>query len=386
MINHSETVRKPQFSLLLPDLRAGGAERVNINLANEFVARGYSVDVVVMRATGDLMPLLDPKIRVINLGAARMRGVFRPLTRYLRETQPYSLLACMWPLTVLAIAARAVSNSNTRLVVAEHTTWSAAARSSDRLHRLSLKTTMRLLFPRADGVVAVSQGAADDLADMARLPRDRIAAIYNPIVGGSKAEVAEPTPESLDWANGSHHKILAVGTLTVIKDFATLLQAFAILRRRVNAKLLILGEGDERGPLERQIADLGVAADVSLPGFVTSTADYYRQADLHVLSSRVEGLPTVIVEALEQGTPVVSTDCPSGPREILVNGRYGTLVPVGDPEALAQAMKVALECEHDTAALKSRAADFTVAKAADAYLDLLRPDWREARVADEAHN
>ena len=384
MINHSETVRKPQFSLLLPDLRAGGAERVNINLANEFVARGYSVDVVVMRATGDLMPLLDPKIRVINLGTARMRGVFRPLTRYLRETQPSSLLACMWPLTVLAIAARAASRTRTRLVVAEHTTWSAAERSRDTFHHLNLTTTMRLAFPRADGVVTVSQGAANDLANIARLPRDRVMAIYNPIVGGAKPAVTEEVPESLDWAAGPHHKILAVGTLKAIKDYATLLQAFAILRRSVNAKLLILGEGEERGPLERLIADLGIAADVSLPGFVTSTEAYYRKADLHVLSSVGEGLPTVIVEALEQGVPVVSTDCPSGPREILDHGRYGALVPVGDAEALARAMQDSLGREHDRASLKSRAADFSVTKAADAYLDLLLPDWREVPALAEA--
>ena len=376
MINHSETVRKPQFSLLLPDLRAGGAERVNINLANEFVARGYSVDVVLMRATGDLMPLLDPNIRVINLGAARMRGVFRPLTRYLRETQPSSLLACMWPLTVLAIAARAASRTRTRLVVAEHTTWSAAERSRDTFHHLSLTTTMRLAFPRADGVVTVSQGAADDLAHIAHLPRDRVVAIYNPVVGGAKPAVTEEVPESLDWSAGPHHKILAVGTLKAIKDYATLLQAFAILRRSVDAKLLILGEGEERAPLKALVADLAIAADVRLPGFVISTEAYYRKADLHVLSSVGEGLPTVIVEALEQGTPVVSTDCPSGPREILEDGRYGLLVPVNDPNALAAAMLQSLQATHDHEALRARAQDFSVEKAADAYLDLLLPDWR----------
>lgn len=377
MIQRPLPKRQPQVALLLPDLRPGGAERVNINLANEFVARGYAVDLLLMCATGDLMPLLDPRIRVVDLGAGRMRSVFRPLTRYMREARPSSMLACMWPLTILAIAARAISNTKTRLIVAEHATWSVSERSHEKLHRLNLSTTMRLAFPRADGVVTVSEGAAEDLARIAHLPRNRVAAIFNPIVGGAKPVVVEEIPESLDWATGSHRKILAVGTLKSIKDYATLLQAFAILRRSVDAKLLILGEGEERASLETLIADLGIGADVTLPGFVNSTEAYYRKADLHVLSSVGEGLPTVIVEALEQGVPVVSTDCPSGPREILDNGRYGTLVPIADPEALAQAMQDALGREHDKAALKARAADFSVSKAADAYLDLLLPDWRQ---------
>lgn len=385
VIHAAISQRQPHVALLLPDLRAGGAERVNINLANEFVARGYSVDLLLMRVAGGLRQLLDPRIRVIDLGVKRMRGVLWPLSRYLQETRPKSLLACMWPLTVLAIAARAASNSKTRLVVAEHTTWSAAERRRDRLHNFNLKTTMRLSFPRADGVVTVSQGAADDLAGIAGLARDRVVAIYNPIVGGAKAAATEEAPELLDWATGPHRKVLAVGTLKAIKDYVTLLQAFAILRKSVDAKLLILGEGEERGPLERLIVDLGIGADVCLPGFVSSTEAYYRKADLHVLSSVGEGLPTVIVEALEQGVPVVSTDCPSGPREILDNGRYGTLVPVADPDALAWAMQEALTSTHDTVALRARASDFGVAKAADAYLDLLLPDWRKVQTLAEAH-
>lgn len=363
--------------ILLPDLRGGGAERVNINLANEFVARGFSVDMLLMRATGELMPLLDPDIRIVDLGVDRMRGVFRPLVRYLKEARPASMLACMWPLTILASAARFASRAKTRLVVAEHTTWSSAERSGDRLHRFNLSATMRIAFPRAQGVVTVSEGAADDLAGIAGLHRERVVAIHNPIVGGAKPAAAAQAPGPLEWALGPHHKILAVGTLKAIKDYDTLLEAFALLRRGVDARLLILGEGDQRAALERKIADLDLCSEVFMPGFMANPDASFRAADLHVLSSIGEGFGNVIVEALEAGTPVVSTDCPSGPREILDHGRYGTLVPVGDAGALAQAMREALTRTHDTAALKARAADFSVDKAADAYLDLLLPDWRQ---------
>lgn len=379
-------MNRPTISILLPDLRVGGAERVSINLANEFVVRGYAVDVVVMQSTGGLIPLLDPKIRVVDLGATRIRGVLPPLIRYLRETQPSSLLACMWPLTFIAVLARLVARVNTRVVVAEHTTWSADAWYRKARNRFLLSISTYWAYRHADALVTVSLGAAEDMARIARLPSERVTAIYNPIVGGVKPIVTQQLPQSPDWENGSHQRVLAVGTLKEIKDFATLLRAFALLITTTEAKLLILGDGEERAALEQLIAKLGLGEDVFLPGFVASTERYYRTADLHVLSSVGEGLPTVIVEALEQGTPVVSTDCPSGPREILDNGRFGSLVPVGNPEALAHAMKQALESPHDKEALKARAADFSVTKAADAYLDLLLPDRRERAALVQANH
>ena len=235
---------------------------------------------------------------------------------------------------------------------------------------------MRLAFARVEGIVCVSKGAADDLSRITGVSRNRINAIYNPIVGGAKVP-AKDLPAKYAATVG-YPRILAVGTLKTIKDYPTLLKAFALLLRAMpDARLLVLGEGDERTPLEALVQELGIAGNVSLPGFVDNTEAYYDKADLFVLTSVGEGFGNVIVEALEHGVPVVSTDCPSGPREILAGGRYGTLVPVSDPEALAEAMHDALTRTHDKAALKARAADFSVSKAADAYLDLLLPDWRK---------
>jgi len=168
-----------------------------------------------------------------------------------------------------------------------------------------------------------------------------------------------------------------VGGLKREKDFPLLLHAFSRLRNKVDARLLILGEGDERSALEALIRELGLQEPVFLPGFVPDTVPFHAHADLFVLSSSNEGFGNVIVEALEQGTPVVSTDCLSGPAEILEGGRYGTLVPVGDVEALAKAMEDALTHPHDTEALKRRAQDFDVGRIADQYLDLLLPDRRD---------
>ena len=328
--------------------------------------------MVLLSEAGEFLTDLMPGIRVVNLKVKRLRWALFPLMRYLRQSKPAALLACMWPLTLTALWARALSRVPTRVLVAEHTTWSR----SELLARLSVgwqvRTSMHYFFPSADGIVAVSQGAADDLACFANLDRKSITVIYNPVVGDAKSVATAPLAPT-GWWTGSHHKVLAVGTLKTIKDYATLLQAFARLRQQVDARLLILGEGECRPALEAQARRLGIEASVFMPGFVKDISPYYQHADLHVLSSTGEGLPTVIIEALAVGTPVVSTDCPSGPREILCDGQFGRLVPVGDEMALANAMAESLVATHDTAALKARAQDFSIDKATDRYLELLFP-------------
>lgn len=344
-----------------------------VNLANSLAQRGYAVDMVLLKAAGEFLVDLWPGIRVVDLKVQRMRWALPALVRYMRQARPVAVLANMWPLTVAALWARTLARVPTRLVVAEHATWSR----SELLSRWSLgwqvRTSMHRFFPAADGIVAVSEGAADDLARFARLDRRAITVIYNPVVGGEPKPAAKVPLAPLGWWSGPHRKVLAVGILKPIKDYATLLAAFACLREQVDARLLILGEGVCRSALEAQARQLGIDGSVFMPGFVKEPLPYYQQADLHVLSSTGEGLPTVIIEALAAGTPVVSTDCPSGPREILVEGQFGRLVPVGDVPALAMAMAESLASPHDRAALKARAQDFTIDKAVDQYLQLLLP-------------
>jgi glycosyltransferase involved in cell wall biosynthesis len=363
---------KKNISFILPNLGGGGAERVAVNLANSFSLRGYAVDMVLLSATGEFMTDLQPDIRVIDLKVKRLRFALLPLMRYFRQARPVAVLVCMWPLTIAALWARTLTRVPARVVVAEHTTWSR----SELLARWSVgwqvRTSMHKIFPAADGIVAVSVGAADDLARFAKLDRNSITVIYNPVVGEAKP-CANGTLAPSGWWCGAHHKVLAVGTLKNIKDYGSLLVAFAQLRQQIDARLLILGEGECRSELEAQVRQLGLESSVFMPGFVKDLTPYYEHADLHVLSSTGEGLPTVIIEALAVGTPVVSTDCPSGPREILCDGEFGRLVPVSDPAALAVAMAESLTATHDRAALKARAQDFSIDKAVDQYEALLFP-------------
>ena len=368
---------KPLICIFLPDLRGGGAERVAVNLANAFIQRGHSVDMVLLSATGEFLSELDPKVNVVDLKASRMRRVIFPLVRYLRNARPGALLACMWPLTVLALGARALSRVPTRVVVAEHTTWSRSELLSRPTVGWQVRTSMHHFLPKADAIVAVSQGAADDLARFSGVDRSSISVIYNPVFGDAERQPDCPPDEPQGWCAGAHRRVLAVGALKVEKDYATLLNAFALLRQRIDARLLILGEGECRTALAGQAQKLGIADSVFMPGFVKDLAPYYYLADLHVLSSTGEGFGNVIVEALATGTPVVSTDCPSGPREILAGGKFGRLVPVGNAQALADAMQESLASEHDSAALMARAQDFSIDKAAYRYLELLLPDAPE---------
>ncbi len=362
-----------RIALLLPDLRGGGAERVAVNLANGFAQRGYAVDMVLLTATGVFLTELQPEIRVIDLQVRRLRGALMPLMRYLRQVRPDAALASMWPLTVIALWARSLIRAPTRVVVAEHTTWSRDQITSSTFGRWQVRTTMHHVFPQADGIVAVSQGAADDLARFANLDRNAITVIYNPVVGHEIPPVSGSMAPT-EWWSGTHRRILAVGNLSPIKDYTTLLAAFAQLRQQVDARLLILGEGSCRLAMEAQARRLGIEGSLFMPGFAKEPSSYCQRTDLHVLSSEGEGFGNVIVEALAAGTPVVSTDCQSGPREILCGGKFGRLVPVGNAMALATAMAESLAAQHDFAALRARAQDFSIDKAVDQYEKLLFPD------------
>lgn len=362
-----------RIAIILPDLRPGGAERVTVNLANALVQRGFLVDMVLLTAGGVLLDALSPDIRVVDLRVKRMRNLLTPLSEYLRDTQPTALLACMWPISAIALWAAKLARVETRVVMAEHTTWSSSEICNSFFTRWLVKTSMHFTFPFVNGIVAVSHGAADDLARFANLDRNTITVIYNPVVGEPKPSTHSPL-QPLNWWSGSHHRVLAVGTLKAIKDYATLLNACALLVANVDARLLILGEGECHAALEEQAGKLGISDRVFMPGFTSEPAYYYQQADLFVLSSTGEGLPTVIIEALAAGTPVVSTDCPSGPREILSDGKFGRLVPVGDAQALAAAMAESLASPHDRDALKARAQDFSIDKAVDQYEAMLFPN------------
>jgi glycosyltransferase involved in cell wall biosynthesis len=363
---------RKKIAILLPDLRGGGAERVAVNLANEFIRRGYSVDMLLLSAAGEFLSELDQHVHVIDLKVSRLRWALFAIIRYLKKAEPDALLANMWPLTLISLIGRFLSQSKAKLVLVEHNTLSEAEIAKDIFVKWQMKNSIRLFYRFADAVVTVSKGALEDMCRFSGIESQLISVIHNPIVGSTQPS-DDGTAASVMSEDKSTPNILAVGTFKKIKDFAMLIDAFALLRKSMDAKLILLGEGELRCQMEAQIERLGLVGQVLMPGFVKNPTPFYAQADLFVLSSVNEGFGNVIVEALNEGTPVVSTDCPSGPREILEEGKYGILTPVADAEAMAHAMLKSLNSLHNKEALKARAQDFTITKAADQYLALLFP-------------
>jgi len=230
---------------------------------------------------------------------------------------------------------------------------------------------MRLTYPTAKATIAVSEGVARDLVELLSLDRAAVLTLYNPItIDDFQVEAEEPLDDPW-FAEGEPPVILGVGRLSAQKDFETLVRAFAVVRAQRPARLLILGEGTERPRIESLVSSLRLDEAVRMPGFVMNPFKYMKRSSVFVLSSRWEGFGNVLVEAMACGVPVVSTDCPSGPAEILENGKWGRLVPVGDFGALADAVISTLASGRRSAC--ARAHDFDVESAVDGYLGVLLP-------------
>lgn len=358
-----------RIAILLPDLRGGGVERVRLLLARAFLDAGHDVTFVLLQGGGALIDEVPAGARTVSLGVRRFRGALPPLVRWLRAERPDLLLVAMWPVTGLALLARALARVPTRVIVSEHNDLRHAP-AIGRAERQLLKLAGRRIYGSADGVVAVSGGVADSLTELARLPHARIAVIHNPIRTPSEARIPADDPVLAWWRGG--RRLIAIGHLKRQKGFDVLIDAVAAVRAGgTDVRLLILGEGREQAALTAQIASLGLTDAVRLAGFRADPFPWLREAELFVLSSRWEGLGNVIIEAMAMGVPIVSTDAPSGPAELLEHGRLGRLVPVEDAAALAAAIREALAGPADQAPLRAHAARFRPAAAAAAYLALL---------------
>lgn len=360
----------PDVALFLGYLGGGGAERVMLNLASGFVQHGLKVDLVLGKAWGPHIEKVPPQIRVVDLKASGLLSTTIALVRYLRQEKPLAMLSALHYTNEIAVWAKRFAGVSTQVIVSEHNTFSQAIQHTSKTKRYLLPFFVRHFYPWADGIVAVSQGAAKDLARNTGLPIENIQAIYNPVI---TPELLEQVKEPLDhpwFQQGQPPVILGVGKLETQKDFPTLIRAFARIRKMRSARLMILGWGPDRTKLEDLVKELDLEDDVSLFGYVNNPYPYMAKASVFVLSSAWEGLPTVLIEAMAVGTPVVSTDCPSGAAEILDNGKNGLLIPVGDSPALAEAILEVLDGKHKT--IDSACLDrFTLAKSTQHYLDLL---------------
>jgi len=371
--------RRADIALLVHSMTGGGAEQVCLTLGRAFRARGLSVDLVLARAEGPLLAEVPEDVRIVDCGVGTSMAWSSALVAYLRESRPRSVLAHMEGAGLVALWARLRARVAVPVVVAVHNMplRHAEAAASFRQRRL-VPLASAMMLRGAEGLVAVSAGVAVELARMAGIPRERITVIPNPVETERirRAAIGRPDHPWLAEAGtereGGRPVILAAGRLTAQKDFPTLIRAFALAFAEGRERLVIFGEGEDRADLETLVAAQGLADRVALPGHSAALWPAMARAQLFVLSSRWEGFGNVLVEALACGCPVVATDCPSGPSEILAGGAFGRLVPPADRLELANAMRIALTQPRQGDVLQRRAEDFAADRAAEAYLALLQ--------------
>ncbi len=354
-----------RIALFIAHFDAGGVAVVVTDLANALAARGHRVELLALDGSGPLKSRADDAVRLVDLKCGAARFALPRLMSYLSAAKPDVLLGASTHINTLVILAGLLRGfRGPRIIATEH---SALGHRATTWRARLLFALVRMTYRLPHRVVCCSEGIRQELIEEHGLPPERIVTIHNAVVGPRALAALEA--ESQDpWLTASADPlIVTAGRLHHQKDHRTLLLAFARLAAKRPARLLILGEGDERPGLEALIRDLGLAERVRLAGQVDDPLARMKAADLFVLSSRYEGLPTVLIEALLCGLPVVSTDCRHGPREILEGGRYGTLVPVGDPEALAAAMVRALDAKRDPEAQRQRAMAFGADPAAARY-------------------
>ncbi len=361
----------PRLAILISFSGAGGVERMVLNLVEEFVRRGYRVDLLLIRTEGEHLRELPEGVNVVRLGVQHTLASVRPLARWLREHRPPVLLVAKDRAGRAALWARRLSGVDTRIAIRLGTNLSAALAGRGWLKRVTRTLPMRWSYRMAERVIAVSRGVAEDTARVTGLPPERISVAHNPVITPRLLALACEPVEHPWLGEPEAPVILGAGRLTRQKDFPTLIRAFAQARAARPCRLIILGDGGQRNELLALAAELGVAGDLDLPGFAANPYAWMRAADLFVLSSRWEGSPNVLTEAMACGTPVVSTDCPSGPRETLQDGRFGPLVAVGDAAALGQAILDTLARPPGAEVVRAAVADFAVARSADEYLDIL---------------
>ncbi|MFA6280556.1 MAG: glycosyltransferase [Bdellovibrionales bacterium] len=329
------TCLPPDIALFTATLGGGGAERILINLATFFASNGWRVDLVVCKFVGELKDQVPPTVRIVSLDQKRVVFSLPDYLRYLKIAKPPIVLSSIERPSIIAGFGKWLSKHQHKLFIRMEGTLITSEPLWKQFYRLPWLTLLAFSYPKADGIFAISKGIAQQLMCVPTLKKTPIHLIYNPLIQPDFSSRIKEEPVYPSCIDTTLPTLIAVGRLHQQKDYPTLLKAFALVRKKSPSQLLILGVGPLKNKLKQLAASLGVAKDTHFLGFVTNPLSYIHRANVFVLSSAWEGLPGVLIEALTTGTPVISTDCRTGPSDVLENGRFGKLVPVGDEVALA---------------------------------------------------
>lgn len=349
-----------RIALILSSLPLGGTERLSLALARAWTGLGHHVEFAVLSNMGALSGRCATEFDVVDLHTSRLRCSLWPLIRYFRKSRAQVHLVQMWPLTSLAVLAWILAGRPGQLYLSDHTHLSTHWAAWRCVLGLSLSWT----YPFASGVIAVSRGVKEDIQTLSSIGPSSIEVIYDAV------PFDLPGPQIKAKVTSGHPKILlSIGRLVYSKDQKLLIEAFDIVRRHVAVELILIGEGPMRSVLEEEVRRRGLERLVCMPGLVMDPRPYFQRSDLFVLTSTHEGFGLVLAEAMAFGVSVVSTDCPGGVREILEDGKYGALVPVGNSKMLAHAIMESLNYPKDRILLWTRAQNFSIARVAVRYLE-----------------
>ncbi|CAG9621411.1 glycosyltransferase [Sutcliffiella rhizosphaerae] len=363
-------MEKKRIAFILANLGGGGVERMTLNLSEEFINRGYDVDLLVADAEGEYRNLVPAGINLINLKKQRLLSCIPDIRKYLKEKKPVAFISAKDYINLVVIFAKLMARSNTNLIVSTRVNIS---RQLEVLNSRSFKVIAKLVkhfYRYADHIVGVSKGVAEDLHQITGIDQKKIHVVYNPVVTD---ELLAKSQQDNDhhWFAEEIPVVVTVGRFDKAKDYPTLLHALKVIQESKKTRLIFVGDGSEKERLQSLVDEYNLHEVVDFVGFQSNPYTFMKKADLFVLSSAYEGFGNVVAEALAVGTPVVSTDCPSGPGEILDGGNYGELVPVGDYIALAKAMKWTLEHPLPKDKLIERSLFFTIKNSADSYEKLI---------------
>jgi glycosyltransferase involved in cell wall biosynthesis len=359
--------RKLRIFVTVGVLGSGGAERAAANLASELARRGHDITIGVLRTGGGYTETLHPAVKIHHLRGGRILGEAHAIARYVKAEQPDLVFSPLYETDALVLLSRKLFGWRSKVAICAQNSVFQFAANQVAAARLLIRLEQMLARRGTDQWFAISNGVADEAASFFHVPREAITVIANPVVDLNQPPV---TPHDLKALFGPEitKVLLASGRLHKQKDYPTLVKALAIVRaQRPDVGLVILGQGALKPQLEAQIEAAGMTNAVRFPGFQSDPLNWVAGADLFVLSSLWEGLANVLIEALLCGVPIVSTDCPHGPAEVLEDGRYGRLVPPADPQALAGAIIEALDAPHDPEPGRRRAMDFEIGAIADRY-------------------
>lgn len=373
IVKNKKPFMSKKVSFFIPGFYGGGGERAMIRIAKGFLDKGAEVDFVVVKNEGELKNEVSDEINIVSLDSSRIFLSIIPLAIYLYVEKPSSVISAMTISNIAIVLASKLSLFRGNIVTCEQNNLSGNLRNFGFLKQYVIRILSNVCYNLSDDIVVVSNGVKKDMIENNKLDESKIKVIYNPVVDKS---VFTKKSEKLDLSIFSSDKkvIIGVGSLTEQKDFGNLIKSFCIVKKSIDSKLVILGDGKKRGDLCRLVRELGLDGEVKMPGFVKNPIKYMANSDVFVLSSKWEGLPFVLVEALASGCPVVSTDCPSGPREILRGGKFGRLVPVSDERSLARAICDTLENPDYPATEEERihrAKDFSAEAAIDQYWSII---------------